>query len=109
MYNTWGGNEVLPLKKISFHPKLVKIRTICLPGNIMCNTKREESKSLHSRWSILGFCHRSGTSELQYEPSGARLSLLIAEIRSINHETSLAVKDLKITVSLGKVDFSNKI
>ena len=64
---------------------------------------------MHSKRSIFGFWHRCGTSKLQYEPSGAQLSLVIAEIRSISYETSLAVKDLKITVALGKVDFYNKI
>ena len=63
---------------------------------------------MHSKRSFCGFWHWCGTSKLQYEPSGAQLSLLKAEIRSISHETSLAVKDLKITAALGKVDFSNK-
>jgi hypothetical protein len=37
MYNTWGVE--MALKKITFHQKLVKIRSIWLPENIICNTK----------------------------------------------------------------------
>jgi hypothetical protein len=33
----------------------------------------------------------------------------MAEIWPISHKMSLAVKDLKIAVALGKVDFSNKM
>ena len=52
--------------------------------------------------------HRFWTSELQYEPSGAWLSLVMAEIRPISHWMSLAVNDLKITVSFEKWTFLMK-
>ena len=71
--------------------------------------KRSKVNVLHSKWSILGVWHRSWTSKLQYEPSGLRLSLVMAEIRPISNWKSLAVKDLKIAVALGKVDFSDQM
>jgi hypothetical protein len=40
-----AANEVLALKKITFHPKLVKISTICLPENIIGNSKKKLAKS----------------------------------------------------------------
>ena len=105
MYNTWGGNEVLALEKITLNRKLVKIHSIWLPENINAITKNKLAKSfallmVHS-WCL----HRFWTSELQYEPSGAWLSLVMAEIWTISHWMSLAVNDLKITVSLEKLTF----